>query len=129
MVVIDPETCIEFKTGKCKKTCVEACGDRNAIDFKQTETIEEIEVGAIILATGFKTFDAERIPEYGYGVYPNVYTRLEVERLVNAVRPDRRRGRAARRHAARRRSGSSTASARATRTPTAGARGSAACTR
>jgi heterodisulfide reductase subunit A len=87
VVVIDPETCIEFKSGKCKKTCVEACGDRNAIDFKQTETIEEIEVGAIVLATGFKTFDARRIPFYGYGAYPNVYTALEVERLINASGP------------------------------------------
>ena len=60
--LIDPETCIQFKTGKCKKTCVEACGDRNAIDFEQKETIEEIEVGAIILATGFKTFDAKQDP-------------------------------------------------------------------
>ena len=34
VVLIDPEACIEFKSGKCKKTCVEACGDRNAIDFK-----------------------------------------------------------------------------------------------
>ncbi len=87
VVVIDPETCIEFKSGRCKKTCVEACGDRNAIDFTQTERLEEIDVGAIILATGFKTFDARRIPYYGYGVHPNVYTALEVERLVNASGP------------------------------------------
>lgn len=87
VVVIDPETCIEFKSGRCKKTCVEACGDRNAIDFTQTEKIEQIDVGAIILATGFKTFDARRIPYYGYGVHPNVYTALEVERLVNASGP------------------------------------------
>ncbi|MDR7544426.1 MAG: CoB--CoM heterodisulfide reductase iron-sulfur subunit A family protein [Armatimonadota bacterium] len=87
VVVIDPEACIEFKSGRCKKTCVEACGDRNAINFKQTETTEEIEVGAIILATGFRTFDARRIPYYGYGVYPNVYTALEVERLINASGP------------------------------------------
>ena len=39
ITLIDPETCIEFKTGKCKKTCVEACGDRKAIDFKQKEEL------------------------------------------------------------------------------------------
>ena len=33
--VIDRETCIEFKSGKCKKTCIEACGDRHAINFGQ----------------------------------------------------------------------------------------------
>jgi len=86
-VVIDRDTCIEFKTGKCKKTCVEACGDRLAIDFKQKETFEEIEIGAIILATGFKTFAPERNPNCGYGRYPNVYTSLEVERLINASGP------------------------------------------
>lgn len=87
MVVIDPETCIEFKTGKCKKTCVEICGERNAIDFQQQEEIETIQVGAIILATGFQVFDAARVPYYGYGIYPQVYTALEVERLVNASGP------------------------------------------
>ena len=87
VVLIDPETCIEFKSGKCKKTCVEACGERNAIDFNQKETIETIEVGAIILATGYQTFDASRISYYGYGTYPNVYTALEVERLINASGP------------------------------------------
>ena len=86
-VLIDPEACIEFKSHKCKKTCVEVCGERHAIDFQQTETIEEIEVGSIILATGFKTFDARRNAYYGYGVHPNVYTALEVERLVNASGP------------------------------------------
>ena len=87
VVLIDPETCIEFKSGKCKKTCVEACGERNAIDFNQKETIQTIEVGAIILATGYQTFDASRISYYGYGTYPNVYTALEVERLINASGP------------------------------------------
>jgi heterodisulfide reductase subunit A len=86
-VVIDRDTCIEFKSGKCKKTCIEACGDRLAIDFKQKETFDEIEIGAIILATGFKTFAPERNPYSGYGRYPNVYTSLEVERLINASGP------------------------------------------
>ena len=87
VVLIDPATCIEFKSGKCKKTCVEACADRNAINFKQKEIMEEIQVGTIILTTGFKAFDARRIPYYGYGTYPNVYSALEVERLINASGP------------------------------------------
>jgi heterodisulfide reductase subunit A2 len=86
-VVIDRETCIEFKSGKCKKTCIEACGDRLAIDFSQKETFENIEIGTIIVATGFKTFAPERNPNYGYKRYPNVYTSLEVERLINASGP------------------------------------------
>ncbi len=98
VVLIDPEVCLNFKRGtkpgeapvvgdKCKKTCVEACGEKNAIDFTQKETFEEIKVGAIIVSTGFKTFEAKRKPEYGYGIYPNVYTALEIERLVNASGP------------------------------------------
>ncbi len=86
VVVVDPESCIWFKTGKCPQTCVEAC-ERDAFDFTQTETFDEVKVGAIILATGFRTFDPRRIPEYGYGRYPNVYTSLEVERLLNAAGP------------------------------------------
>lgn len=87
VVVIDPETCIEFKSGKCKKTCVEVCGERGAIDFRQKAAEETIEVGAIVIATGFQAFDVRRIPYYGYGRYPNVYTALEVERLTNASGP------------------------------------------
>ena len=87
VVVIDPETCLHLKTGKCKKTCVEACADRQAIDFNQKERIEEIQVGTIVVTTGFKAFDPARVPAYGYGTYPNVYSALEVERLVNASGP------------------------------------------
>jgi heterodisulfide reductase subunit A len=87
VVLIDPETCLQLKTGKCKKTCVEACADRQAIDFNQKEEFIDIQVGTVIVATGFKTFDAERLPQYGYGVHKNVYTALEVERLVNASGP------------------------------------------
>jgi heterodisulfide reductase subunit A2 len=86
VVVFDPEACIQLKTGKCKKTCLQAC-DREAINFEQKEEIVEIEVGTIILATGFKAFDASRLPQYGYGVYPDVYTSLQVERMVNASGP------------------------------------------
>ena len=85
--VIDPAVCIEFKSGKCKKTCVEACGDRHAVDFTQEIHYETIKVGTIILATGYKEFDPKRLPQYGYSTYPNVYTALEIERLVNASGP------------------------------------------
>jgi heterodisulfide reductase subunit A len=87
IVVIDPDTCIETKTGKCKKPCVDACGDKMAIDFTQKAEKIEIKVGAIIVATGFKVFDAKRTPQYGYGKYANVFTSLEVERLVTASGP------------------------------------------
>jgi len=86
VVLFDPETCIDFKSHRCKKTCIEAC-DREAIDLKQVPEYKEINVGNVILTTGFKPYDAELSPQYGYGKYPNVYTSLEIERLVNASGP------------------------------------------
>ncbi len=85
--VIDPEVCLQIKRGKCNQGCVEACGERDAIRFDQQETVEEFDVGTILIATGFKAFDPSVIPYYGYGKYPNVYTSLEVERLLNAGGP------------------------------------------
>jgi heterodisulfide reductase subunit A len=86
VALIDPDKCIQFKTGKCKKTCAEHC-DRKAIDFDQKEETVEVQVGTVIVATGFEAFDATRLPYYGYGKYPNVYTGLEVERLTSASGP------------------------------------------
>ena len=85
--VIDPESCLWLKTGKCKQTCVAACGERNAVDLQQQDWYEEFDVGAIIVATGFRAFDPTPMRFYGYGVFPQVYSALEVERLLNAAGP------------------------------------------
>jgi heterodisulfide reductase subunit A len=66
--------------------CVWAC-EREAVDHYMREAFAEIEVGAIVLATGFELFDVRRLPQYGYGRWENVYTALEVERLTNASGP------------------------------------------
>ena len=104
VVLIDPEVCLNFKRGvltdKCKKTCVEACGEKKAIDFTQKEELKEIKVGTIIVATGFKTFDAKRIPQYGYGTYPERLYLAGGRAPGQRLRPDRRRGDPARRQAA-----------------------------
>ena len=83
--IIDKNSCVKLLTGGCG--ACEAFCEPKAIKFDQVDTIEEVDVGAIILATGFKTFDAGRKPQYGYGKYPNVFTSLEVERIVNASGP------------------------------------------
>ena len=83
--VIDRESCVNFMTDGCK-VCEDNC-QAKAIDHKQQDRILEVDVGSVIVATGFKTVDPKRIQYYGYGVYPNVYTALEVERLVNASGP------------------------------------------
>lgn len=86
LVTIDPVACTHLNGGKCEQSCVTAC-DREAIDFTQKESFENIDIGAVIVATGFKPFDPTRKPLYGYGKFPNVYTALEVERLVCSSGP------------------------------------------
>lgn len=81
--VIDRETCLNFKTGGCK-VCEDNC-KAEAINHAQEDAIEEIEVGAIILATGHEVFDAKEMAQYGYGKYPDVYSSVEFERMVNAT--------------------------------------------
>ncbi len=83
--VIDVENCTYYKTGKCRM-CEKVC-PTNAIRFDMEDEIVELEVGNIIVATGFKLFDARRIPQYGYGRLENVFTSLEFERLTNAAGP------------------------------------------
>jgi heterodisulfide reductase subunit A len=83
--VMDVENCLYFKTGRCR-ICEKVC-PTGAIDFTQEDEIVELNVGNIILATGYDLFDPERIPQYGYGKLPNVLTSLEFERLTNASGP------------------------------------------
>ena len=63
--------------------CVLAC-QAGAIDHQQTEEIVDLDVGSIIIATGYKMLDATVLPEYSYGKSPNILTSLEFERLVSA---------------------------------------------
>ncbi len=84
--IVDPESCLFLSRGKCKKSCVEAC-KAGAIDFDQKEEVIEREVGSIILATGYDLFDPRLLPQYGYGVYDNVITNLQFERLSSPSGP------------------------------------------
>jgi len=78
---INRDYCIE-----CYK-CVEACGPREAINFDQKPEEIELEVGAIIVATGYDIYKPLDDPVYGYGKYDNVITSLEFERLILAAGP------------------------------------------
>ncbi|MEM2394283.1 MAG: hydrogenase iron-sulfur subunit [Candidatus Bathyarchaeia archaeon] len=78
---INRDYCIE-----CYK-CVEACGERQAINFDQKPEEIELEVGAIIVATGYDIYLPYNNPLYGYGKYTNVITSLEFERLILAAGP------------------------------------------
>ena len=83
--VMDVANCTYFEKGTCK-ACEKFC-PTNAIDFNQQDEIFTIEVGNIVLATGYDLFDARRVSNYGYGRLPNVFTSLEFERLSNAAGP------------------------------------------
>ncbi len=83
--VIDIENCLRSEGKKCK-ACEKACG-RDAIDFSQKERFSELKVGTIIVATGFATYDPSERNDYGYGIYDNVITTMEFERLLNAAGP------------------------------------------
>ena len=83
--VIDTANCAYFKTGKCR-ACEKFC-PRDAIDFEQKDESIEIEVGTIVLATGFHDFDPKLSPQYGYGELEHVLTGMQVERLINTGGP------------------------------------------
>lgn len=85
---VDPSACLYLSRGTCGKTflCKDACA-AGAIDLKQQEEIVDLEVRAIIVATGFDLLDARLKPEFGYGVYPEVMTGIEFERLSSASGP------------------------------------------
>jgi len=83
--VMDKENCTYFLKGTCK-ACEKFC-PTGAIDFNQQDEMINIDVGNIVLATGYDLFDARRVSNYGYGRLPNVFTSLEFERLSNAAGP------------------------------------------
>jgi len=66
--------------------CVKVCEPR-AIDHAMREEEVTIQVGSIILATGYDLMDPGVITRFGYGRHPNVFTSLEFERLNNATGP------------------------------------------
>ncbi len=83
--VLDRANCLWFTRGRCR-LCEKVC-PTGAIDYNQQDTILEVQVGNIILATGYDPFDARRIPQFGYGRFPNVFTALEIERMLSGAGP------------------------------------------
>ena len=82
---IDSEYCRQLngkKCGICEKIC-----QAKAINFDQKDRIIELNVGTIIVASGYQVFDPSQIPEYRYRDIPNVVTAIEFERLLSASGP------------------------------------------
>lgn len=82
---IDTEHCRQFqgkKCGICQKVC-----QADAVEYDQKDRFVELNVGAIVVATGYDVFDPAQIPEYRYKEIDNVVTAIEFERLLSASGP------------------------------------------
>ncbi|MBM4157989.1 MAG: 4Fe-4S dicluster domain-containing protein [Ignavibacteria bacterium] len=82
---IDEESCIKTQTGGCG-ICSTYC-EPEAINYEDKDEEVEIEVGQILLATGFQLIDLKQMPQYGYGRLDNVYSSLEFEHMLNSTGP------------------------------------------
>ncbi len=80
--VIDPNTCLFEECAKCVEVC-----PTNAIDLKEERSTIEETFGSIVIATGFEEFDPSPLKEYGYGIFDEVITQVELARLVDPQGP------------------------------------------
>jgi heterodisulfide reductase subunit A len=78
--VIDFNACT--KCGKCEQLC-----PSKAINLEDKGKTIDLNVGAILMATGYELYDARKLENYGYGVYKDVITMLDLERLTSASGP------------------------------------------
>ncbi len=83
--VLDSAHCTYFKTGKCQ-ICKKLC-PFDAIDYTQTDTFIEEDVGAIVVATGYELYSLKSLPEYGGGKIVDVIDGLTFERILSASGP------------------------------------------
>jgi len=82
---IDMDACLGTNPIACGK-CLDAC-EKNCIDYDMQDTFLELDVGAIVVATGMETFDPSAIEEFGYSKYPDVMTSMEFERMLSVDGP------------------------------------------
>ncbi|MHC4435316.1 MAG: 2Fe-2S iron-sulfur cluster-binding protein, partial [Planctomycetota bacterium] len=85
VAVIDRNTCVHYLKGTCE-SCAEFC-EAGAIDYEQEDQIEQVEVGAVVLAPGYQHFNADLKKELGFHRYPNVIESMQFERLLSASGP------------------------------------------
>jgi len=83
--LIDRENCLYFKDRSCH-ACRDACPE-NAIVYEQKAVEEKLKADVIIVATGFRPYDARKAGQYKYGIYRNVIAGMEYERLCNPNGP------------------------------------------
>ncbi|MBN2245379.1 MAG: CoB--CoM heterodisulfide reductase iron-sulfur subunit A family protein [Candidatus Aminicenantes bacterium] len=83
--VIDKETCLRFKGEDCTK-CRDACLFE-AINYDDQDEKIEIPIGAVVLATGFESYDPSLIPNLNFSSGTEVYAALQFERLISNTGP------------------------------------------
>jgi heterodisulfide reductase subunit A len=83
--VIDAAHCTYFLKGKCK-ACEKLC-PAGAIDFDQQDEIVDLDIGVVIVATGFEQFQAEELAQYNRSLSPDIIDGLQFERLSSATGP------------------------------------------
>lgn len=83
--VVDKAHCNYYQKGKCR-VCEKVC-PTGAIKFDRPDELITVDVGAIVLATGFNVLKTDFFPEYGYGTHPDIITGLQFERLASASGP------------------------------------------
>jgi len=83
--IVNANECLGQNPIACGK-CIEAC-EKECIDFAMTDEIIQVEVGAVVVATGMDIYDPTPLDEYGYTSYANVVTSLEFERLICSSGP------------------------------------------
>ncbi|MCF8062757.1 MAG: CoB--CoM heterodisulfide reductase iron-sulfur subunit A family protein [Deltaproteobacteria bacterium] len=85
LAVVDPRHCLRWQGEDCR-ACEEAC-PFDAVRFEEEARVQEIQAGAVIVATGFDLSDPGRFPQYGYGRLADVITSFELERMLNSSGP------------------------------------------
>jgi len=84
VMTIDAEHCLYLTKGKCGN-CQKVC-ENDAIDYEMKDKDEVINVGSVILSTGFAPFDPTELEQFHYE-HPDVVTSLEFERLLSSSGP------------------------------------------
>ncbi len=82
---LDEDACLGLKPVVCGK-CATVC-EAEAIDYDARPKTTEIEVGAIVVATGFDLYGLDNLAEYGRGKYPDVLDGIQFERMCSASGP------------------------------------------
>ncbi len=80
--VIDTKVCLGVECSKCVSAC-----QYNAIDLGMTTQKLDMNVGSVVVATGWEPYDATKIDNLGFGKYPNVITNVMMERLAATSGP------------------------------------------